>query len=241
MRQNATDAVLSQELEPEDGDRGDPGAGRPPRPAPRRHALTAASATGWSHGEKQNIHYTAAIAASFVEIENAALSRRPNLHHRHSRTVKGAPFRENCGLPSCVRGADYIAELKKVFPRMGQFANEQFVATYEMVGDSCGASRERNGHVLAPGALWQPSLHQGGVRKLPNRSAGSACCPVVVSCAVGLTRRVVAAVVQELINAITETKEGARRTRAGARQRGRERDKGAGSTEAIKASKLPVH
>lgn len=90
-------AVRAQELVPEHSGDGDPGW---------------AKAT--DAGVRYGTNFGRAVAKSYANVEDAALSRRPNLRERHNRSIR-----------------DYVAELEKEFPRLPPEACAEYVRAYE--------------------------------------------------------------------------------------------------------------
>jgi hypothetical protein len=76
---------------------------------------------GWGHaGERlhslslDGVNFNEWIAKSYTLVEEAALSRRPNLRHRHARTIR-----------------NYVATLEKEFPRLPPSLCQDYLRMYE--------------------------------------------------------------------------------------------------------------
>lgn len=90
-------AVRAQELVPEDSGDGD---------------VCWAKAT--DRGVRYGTHFGRAVAKSYANVEDAALSRRPNLRMRNNRSIR-----------------DYVGELEKEFSRLPPDACDDYVRAYE--------------------------------------------------------------------------------------------------------------
>ena len=71
---------------------------------------------GWGKegGKVENVHFNTSIAKSYYVLEKTALSRRPGLRQRESRTIR-----------------EYVGALKKAFPSLKQSLCDEYINTYE--------------------------------------------------------------------------------------------------------------
>jgi len=71
---------------------------------------------GWGKegGPADQVHFNTAIAKSYVILEKSALSRRPGLRQRDSRTIR-----------------EYVFQLRQAFPSLNQSLCEEYLQTYE--------------------------------------------------------------------------------------------------------------
>lgn len=72
---------------------------------PQQNAQMECGDPGWGKegGKVEHVHFNTSIAKSFYVLEKTALSRRPGLRHRDSRTIR-----------------EYVGALKKAFPSLKQ-------------------------------------------------------------------------------------------------------------------------
>lgn len=94
-------AIRAQKIQPEDAGAGD------------RGWSTAADAERHAN-VRGGVHYSRTVAKSYNNVEDAALSRRPNLRERHARSIR-----------------DYVAELEREFPRLPPDVCAEYVRYYE--------------------------------------------------------------------------------------------------------------
>lgn len=71
---------------------------------------------GWGRDDSKvaGVHFKTSVAKSYYVLEEAALSRRPNLRHRHSRTIR-----------------EYVRKLESEFPSLRKKLCDEYIATYE--------------------------------------------------------------------------------------------------------------
>lgn len=72
---------------------------------PQQNSQLGCGDTGWGKegGKVEHVHFNTSIAKSYYVLEKTALSRRPGMRHRESRTIR-----------------EYVAALKKAFPSLKQ-------------------------------------------------------------------------------------------------------------------------